>query len=212
MLFGSFGSYWVTRQSSNELPERLRLVSVPPLTYSPQNQRAPGVAMDASLQDETARQIGRRNAPLLSAKQARQDRNAAEAQRLLDVLRQAHQRRRENVGEDQIVRPLPPHLAVVQAEGVNEAGVGLIQFGVLVGDAHRRLVDVGPDRDLRSGFRRRNRQHAGAAADVQNPLEPFLLQQLVERYQTADSRAVVAGAEGRAGVDLQVHGVLRHDA
>ena len=166
--------------------------------------------MDALLQPEAARRIGRRHPALLGPQQARQDGDPAQAQRHLDVLRQGHQRRGQDIGEDQIIGPVAAHPLIVQARGVDEAGVGLVQGGVLVGDPHRGGVDVGADRDPAAGPRRRDGQDARAAADIQNPLEPFALQQIVEGLQTADRRAVVAGAEGGAGVDLQIDGVGRH--
>ncbi len=51
-------------------------------------------------------------------------------------------------------------------------------------------------------FRRRDRQHARAGADVEHARRPPPLRQLVERQQTAAGGAVVAGAEGQRGLDL----------
>ena len=89
---------------------------------------------------------------------------------------------------------------------MDEAGLGLIELGVLVGDPHRGLIDIGADRDLGAGLGRRDGQHARAAADVQHPIERLALEQFVIGQQTADGRAMVTGAERRARIDLQGDG------
>ena len=92
---------------------------------------------------------------------------------------------------------------------MDEAGGRLVELGVLVGDPNRRPVDVGADRKFAAGQGRGDGQHAGAGADVQHLVEAARLDQVVVGDQAADSGAMVAGAEGRAGFDAQVHGIGR---
>ena len=60
-----------------------------------------------------------------------------------------------------------------------------------------------PSQTLRlQDFRRGDGEHAGAAADVEDVARPPTLQQAIEMQQAAARRAVMAGAEGEAGLDL----------
>ena len=54
-------------------------------------------------------------------------------------------------------------------------------------------------------------EHARAAADVDHALRPAALEQAVEMQQAAPRRAVMAGAEGEPGLDLDRH-VVHPDA
>ena len=121
-----------------------------------------------------------------------------------------HQRRGQDVGEHQIIWLVLGDARIAETIGEIEVALGLVDLGVLIGDPGRGLVDVGADRDGRARLSRRDRQHARAAADVQHLLEAFGLQQLVERLQAAHRRAMVARAEGGAGVDLQRDAALGH--
>ena len=168
--------------------------------------------MDAGHNLEAARQIGGLDHPLLGAQQARQDDRAAGDQGALDVLGQADQRTGQDVGEDQIVGCVLGDQLVGQARGVDEARIGLVDLSVLLGDPHGRLVDVGADGQLRARASGGNGQQARAGADIQHLVEPARLDQAVIGLQTADGRAVVTGAEGRAGLDAQIDGAGRQAA
>ena len=134
----------------------------------------------------------------------------ARLQRRADLGRQMHQRCGQDVGEHQVIGRVLSDARIAEAVREIEVAFGVVDLGVFVGDAGRRLVDVGADGDGRARLGRSNGQNAGAAADVQHLIEAFGLQQSVEGFQTADGRAVVAGPEGGARVDLQVHTAFRH--
>ncbi|MNQ99394.1 hypothetical protein D3C85_1151270 [compost metagenome] len=164
--------------------------------------------VDRLLDHEAQRQIGFQHPLFLRAQQARQDGHSARLQRLTDLGRQEHQRRGQDVGEDQIIGGVLGDARIAQAVGEIELALGVVDLGVLVGDAGRGLVDVGADGDGRARLGRRDGQNARAAADVQHLIEFFGRQQIVEGLQATDRGAVVAGAEGRARVDLQVDAPL----
>ena len=82
---------------------------------------------------------------------------------------------------------------------------------VRLGHLHRHRVDVAGDHRVGKHPRRSHRQHRGAAADIGHAAgnEAFL-QQRLQRLQTAQRGAVVAGAEGHRGLDQQPHRAHRH--
>jgi len=85
-----------------------------------------------------------------------------------------------------------------------------VEARVGVGDFDRDRIEVAePDLAL-DDFRRGDGEHAGAAADVEDLARPSALQQAIEMQQAAARRAVVAGAEGEAGLDLDAD-VVRPD-
>ena len=93
---------------------------------------------------------------------------------------------------------------------MDEPRAHLVHLGILPGDPHRHPVDVGAHGHLRPRARGGDGQHAGPGPHVQHPLEPPLaLQQPVIGDEAAHRRAVVAGAEGRAGLDAQIDRVHR---
>ena len=70
------------------------------------------------------------------------------------------------------------------------------------GDFDRDRIEVAEPDLAPEDFRRGDGEHAGAAADVEDLARPPALQQAVEMQQAAARRAVMAGAEGEAGLDL----------
>src|SRR5271166_140199 len=77
-----------------------------------------------------------------------------------------------------------------------------VQTRIGVGDLDRHWIDIAEPHLPFEDFARRDRQHAGAAADVENFLRPAALEKPVEMEEAASGRAVMAGAEGEAGLDL----------
>ena len=118
-----------------------------------------------------------------------------------DRHRQPHQRPQQNIGEDQIVgRPR-------EARALAPAARTKVTRPVRLSRALARAASPRPGRyrsrqRARGNFRRRDRQHAGAGADVEHAAQPPPLGQIVERHQAAARGAVVAGAEGERRLDL----------
>src|SRR5271166_3357972 len=77
-----------------------------------------------------------------------------------------------------------------------------VQPRIGVGDLDRHWIDIAEPHLPFEDFTRRDRQHAGAAADVENLLRPAALEKPVEMEEAAAGRAVMAGAEGEAGLYL----------
>ena len=118
--------------------------------------------------------------------------------------RQPQQRAEQDIGEDQIVRRAVRDGAGVGAGGAHEGDrrAGAIEPRIGACGLDRDPVDVAGDDARAQNFRRRDRQHAGAGAEVEHAASPPPLRQIIERQQTAARGAVVAGAEGERRLDL----------
>ena len=125
---------------------------------------------------------------------------------------QPQQRPEQNIGEDQIVRRRAGDSAGIDAGRAHErerAGNAIeprIGARGLDGDT----VDIAGDDARPQYFRRRDRQHAGAGADVEHSPRPPPFRQIIERQQASARGAVMAGAEGQRRFDLDAEVVGPH--
>ena len=91
-----------------------------------------------------------------------------------------------------------------------DVGRDAIEAGVVAGGGDRAPVDVAADGLHVQALGGGDRQHAGAGADVEHVPEMPPLRQVVERHEAAAGGAVMAGAEGERGLDLDRQGIDRH--
>ena len=125
--------------------------------------------------------------------------------------RQREQRVGQEVGEHKIEGLGAAHQGVVEAHGVEDAHAGGDAVEPRVGARHGggdRVVVDGEDAGAGKGAGGGDRQHAGAAAQVEHALEPACARQPVDGLEAKRGGGVVAGAERLAGLDLD--GVAPH--
>src|SRR5208337_3156404 len=123
---------------------------------------------------------------------------------------------RENVGEDDVVWRAVAQKPVLDAARDDRLAkfADAVQARIGVGDLDRHGIDVaGPDLATQD-FRRRDGEDARAAADIEHgagskEIAPPL-QEPVEMKEAAARRAVVAGAEGEDGLDLDPNVIRPH--
>ena len=84
---------------------------------------------------------------------------------------------------------------------------GAIAPDVLPRNSGRAGVDVARQHRPAQRPGRGDRQHAGAGADVQHAQRTSRLEKMVERQQASPRRAVMSGAEGEGGADLDADAV-----
>ena len=77
-----------------------------------------------------------------------------------------------------------------------------VESRVGVGDLHGDGIDVAEPDLSPEDFRGGDRQHPGAAADVEHRAWPAPLEQAVEMHEAAAGGAMMAGAEGEPRLDL----------
>ena len=78
----------------------------------------------------------------------------------------------------------------------------MVQPGVGSGSVHGDWVDVSGGNTCPQRSCRPDRKHACAGADVEHVERAPAFGQVVEREETAAGRAMVTGAEGKGGLDL----------
>ena len=71
-------------------------------------------------------------------------------------------------------------------------------------------IDIARQHRMPKGFRRRDREHAGAGADVQHSPRTLRLGNPIQCQQAAARRSVMAGAEGKRRLDLDADAVRRN--
>ncbi len=98
------------------------------------------------------------------------------------------------------------------AGGADQAHPRAVEGGVLAGHPHGDRIDVDAEDGGGAGSGGGDGQNAGAASQVEHPPGPALLARSVEGFETHEGGGVVAGAEGRAGLDPQGQRVGRDRA
>ena len=84
---------------------------------------------------------------------------------------------------------------------------GAIAPDVLARDPRRPRVDVARQHRAAQHPGGGNREHAGSGADIEDTARATRLQKMVERQQASPRGAVMSGAEGERGPDLDADAV-----
>ncbi len=137
-----------------------------------------------------------------------------------DRLREALEGPQQDVGEHEMIRRAVAKAAVAEAACVDhgEPG-GTVEARILPRQPHADGIDVAGEHCAAQGPRRRDREHPGPGADIEDAAAappcrvrrpPARLQDGVQRQQTAPGGAVMPGAEGERRLDLDADAVGRH--
>ena len=84
-----------------------------------------------------------------------------------------------------------------------------VQPRIFAGDLHRGRIDIARQHLLVQRLGRRDRQHAGAGAEIEHAARTPRFQDMVEQQQAAARGAVVAGAERQRRLDFDAELVGR---
>ena len=169
-----------------------------------QPEARPAFEVDAFAQEEALRPPGGEDARNIGVEQPGDDGVAVARRHRGQRRRQQAQRLGEDVGEHDVVGRALAHEQVLDAARQQRLAMGgdAVEARVGAGDVDCDRVEVAEPDLAPEDFRRGDGEHAGAAADVEDVARPPALQQAIEMQQAAARRAVMAGAEGEAGLDL----------
>ena len=121
-----------------------------------------------------------------------------------DGRRQSLQRRQQDIGEDQIERR--GFAEAMRRQSGRDDDVdqrrGPVAPRILARGDHGLCVDIARQHVPAQQSRGGDGEHAGAGSDIENAPRRFLLGDGVERQQAAARGAMMAGAEGERGLDL----------
>jgi len=184
-----------------------------------QHERHPAFERDALLEDEAARNVRRQRRDRLAAQQAREHDPSARCEIARDRRRQALQWLEQDVREDEVMAPgEAPDAETVRAHELDQSR-GAVETHIGARNAHRNRIDVACHHPAAQGAGRRNGEHASPAADVEDLVaarhdfatypgewelrrRPERLHDPIKCQQAAAGGAVVTGAEGERGFDL----------
>ena len=121
---------------------------------------------------------------------------------------------RQNIGEDEIVRAARAQFRVgraIRQHRIDE-GADAVAPRVLGRRRHRHGIDVAGLNGALEAFGGSDGENAGPRADVEDGARTPPPRDAIEHFEAAARRAVMAGAEGERGVDLDCDVVGAHFA
>jgi hypothetical protein len=122
------------------------------------------------------------------------------------------QRREQNIGEHEVERRALAQPPCPHARGPHDRNCRAhpVVPCIVARAAHGDGIEVARKGWPPQGLRRRDREHAAAGADIENAPRPARLRDPIEGQQAAAGGAVVAGAEGERGFDLDADAIWRY--
>lgn len=169
---------------------------------APQTQRRPAVNVAAFGERKTLRPVGGEHARGITCKKPGQNQIRVRGRCARERGRQKTQGLRKNICKDQIVSAA--HRRMTQAGGYNRTHIGASAIGARVGarrfDGDRIDVAGGDGTIEQTGGR--DGENARAGADVNDTARPAPSNGAIESAQAPERRAVMSGAKGQRGLDL----------
>jgi len=167
-----------------------------------EHQRAPALESDPANQPEALAAIGGLNPAFLIELQAGEHHAASGLTHSAKLPRHPDQRPRQDIRQDQPIGCMRPYRRRTRPRGTARRDPCAVQPGIVARHPHGLRIDIARHDPCMARQGGGDCQHPGSAPDIENAPRSLRLENGVERDQAAERRPMMAGAERRAGIDL----------